>query len=274
MKLRKTTSLTTLLSFILLVCTSAILYISPQGKIAFWADWKILGMGKEEWGALHTNLGILFLVAGILHTLLNWKPIVNYLKNKAQQIKVFTADFNIALILTLFIVLSTILGLPPISGIQHFSEKLKTDAAERYGEPPYGHAEVSPLKSFCKNTGIDLQDAIKQLDAAGLQAVSEGTTLAEIANANHMTPQAVYTIIKPEPPKAGETVEMPLSPGMGFGRKALAGICAQYGLDEEKIISGLKEYGIQAAPETSMKEIAENADMDPHALYDVIRQMQ
>ena len=59
MTLRKTTSLTTLTSFILLLFTSIILYVTPQGKIAFWANWKMLGIGKEEWGALHTNLGFL-----------------------------------------------------------------------------------------------------------------------------------------------------------------------------------------------------------------------
>ena len=35
MSLRKVTSLTTLLSFILLIITSVVLYITPQGKIAF-----------------------------------------------------------------------------------------------------------------------------------------------------------------------------------------------------------------------------------------------
>jgi uncharacterized membrane protein len=72
MKLRKTTSLTTLLSFILLLVTSIIMYVTPQGKIAFWANWEIAGLNKEQWGALHTNLGILFVAAGLVHTVLNW----------------------------------------------------------------------------------------------------------------------------------------------------------------------------------------------------------
>ncbi|MCF7816475.1 MAG: DUF4405 domain-containing protein [Kiritimatiellales bacterium] len=274
MSLRKVTSLTSLLSFVLLTITSIILYITPQGKVAFWANWDCWGLGKEEWGALHTNLGFLFIIAGIIHTVLNWKPIMAYLKNKAKEFKMFTVDFNISLAITLFITVMTLFSLPPVNAIQTFGESLKEKASNKYGEPPYGHAETSPLQSFCKRTGIDLDDALDKLEKAKLKSVSPEATLAEIATANGMTPQQVYSIFQPEPPKEGEVKSMPESPGMGFGRKALAGVCAEYGLDVPSIIDGLKGLGIEAAAETSIKEIAENNNMDPHGLYEVIRQLQ
>jgi hypothetical protein len=274
MTLRKITSLTSLLAFILLITTSIILYITPQGKVAFWADWGLWGLSKEQWGALHTNLGFLFIIAGLIHTLLNWKPIVAYLRNKAKKLSVFTADFNVALGITLVIVLFTFFKLPPVNAIQSFGESLKAAAAEKYGEPPYGHAEASPLQMLCKRTGLDLEKTLDKLEKAQLQAVSAEATLAEIANANGMTPQHVYSIIEPEPPKEGEARPMPESAGMGFGRKALAGICAEYGMDVPTIIDGLKGLGIEAAAESSMKDIAESNNMDPHGLYEVIRQLQ
>ncbi|MBT8042943.1 MAG: DUF4405 domain-containing protein [Pontiella sp.] len=274
MSLRKITSLTTLMSFILLIITSIILYITPQGKIAFWANWDCWGLGKEQWGALHTNLGFLFLIAGIIHTVLNWKPIVAYMKNQAKQLKVFTTDFNISLVITLVITVMTLFSLPPVNAIQTFGESLKEAAAETYGEPPYGHAEASPLQSFCKRTGIELKDAMKKLEQASLKEVSSTATLAEIAAANNMTPQEVYSIFQPKPLQRGETMVMPESPGMGFGRKILADICATYGLKVDEIINGLKGHGINARAEESMKTIAEANDMDPHGLYEVIRQMQ
>ena len=273
MTLRKTTSLTTLLSFILLLITSIILYVTPQGKVAFWANWEMAGLGKEQWGALHTNLGLLFIIAGIIHTVLNWQPIMAYLKNKAKEFKMFTVDFNIALVITLFITLFTLFELPPINAVQEFNHKLKEAAAEEYGEPPYGHAETSPLQSFCKRTGLDLKDSLKKLNKADLEAVSAQATLAEIAKANGMTPQQVYALIKPAPLAAGETKEMPESPGMGFGRKTLESVCEKYGLDQQAIIQGLEGLGIKATAEGAMKEMAEQNDMDPHALYEAIRQL-
>ncbi len=274
MSLRKITSLTTLLSFVLLTVTSIILYITPQGKIAFWASWGCWGLDKEEWGALHTNLGFLFLIAGIIHTVLNWKSIVAYMKNKAKQLKVFTVDFNVSLLITLVITLMTLFNLQPVHSIQTFGESLKEAAAEKYGEPPYGHAEASPLQSFCKRTGIELKEAMRKMEKAHLKGVSETATLADIAQANGMTPQQVYSIFQPDPPKEGETNVMPESAGMGFGRKKLADVCKEYGMNVQGIINGLEGLGIEAMAEQTMKDIAEANDMDPHALYDVLRQLQ
>ena len=198
MSLRKITSLTTLLSFILLIITSVILYITPQGKIAHWANWRCWGIGKEEWGALHTNLGLLFLIAGIIHTVLNWNLIVNYLRNRAKKIKVFTPDFNISLVITLVITVMTLLNLPPINAIQTFNHSLKETAAETYGYPPYGHAENSTLKTFCRRTRTDLETALENLTAEKLQSISADATLSEIADANRLSPQQVYDIIEPD----------------------------------------------------------------------------
>jgi predicted DNA-binding protein YlxM (UPF0122 family) len=273
MSLRKVTSLTTLLAFILLITTSIILYITPQGKIAFWANWSYWGIGKEEWGALHTNLGFLFIIAGLIHTVLNWKPIMAYLKNKAKQFKMFTVDFNIALGITLVITGMTLFRLPPINAIQTFNTSLKDAAAQTYGEPPYGHAEASTLKLFCKRTGLDLKDSIKKLEKKQLTSVAADATLAEMAKANDMTPQQVYDFIKPALAE-GKEKGMPEKPGFGFGRKALTRICAEYGLDLQNTIDGLETLGIEATGEASMKDIAEKNKMEPHTVFEAIRQLQ
>jgi len=46
MKIRKITSLTALVSFVLEVITSVILYIVPQGRVAYWADWHLWGLNN------------------------------------------------------------------------------------------------------------------------------------------------------------------------------------------------------------------------------------
>ena len=273
MTLRKTTSLATLLSFILLLVTSVVLYVAPQGKIAFWADWKIWGLGKEEWGALHTNLGLLFVIAGILHTAVNWNCIVAYLKNKKKEFKMFTADFNVALAITLVVTFFTLFELPPVHAVQVFNHSIKETAAEKYGEPPYGHAESSTLKTFCKRTRTDLKDSVKKLEKADLQSVSVDATLAEIAKANHMTPQQVYALIKSAPAREGKK-GMGAKPGMGFGRKKLSDICDEYGIDTAATVKGLEGLGIEAAPGLSMREIGEKNDMEPRSVFDAIRQLQ
>jgi len=46
LKIRKITSLTAAVAFILMLLTSIILYIAPQGRVAYWADWRLWGLTK------------------------------------------------------------------------------------------------------------------------------------------------------------------------------------------------------------------------------------
>ena len=103
MSLRKITSLTAMLAFGVMLLTSIILYIVPQGRVAYWADWHLWGLDKEQWGAIHINTGILFLLALGLHTYYKWKSIMAYLKNRAKAPKILTPNFNAALVVTLIL---------------------------------------------------------------------------------------------------------------------------------------------------------------------------
>lgn len=155
MSSRKITSMTMFISFLALVLTSVILYIVPHGRVAYWADWHLWGLTKGEWGNLHINLGFLFLFAGLLHMYYNWAPIKAYMKNRAREIKVFTPAFNVALLLTLVVGVGTYYEVPPMSTVINFGESIKDKASEKYGEPPYGHAELSSLKLFSKKQDMD-----------------------------------------------------------------------------------------------------------------------
>jgi hypothetical protein len=129
MKIRKITSLTALVSFLLLILNSVVLYIVPQGRIAYWADWRLLGLTKSEWGNQHIIIGTLFLLAIFFHIYYNWKPIVAYLKNKARQLKIFTREFNIALVLTIICTVGAYIEALPFNWVLDFSESIKTSAA-------------------------------------------------------------------------------------------------------------------------------------------------
>jgi hypothetical protein len=57
--------------------------------------------------------------------------IKNKVKNKAKELKVFTADFNIALVLTLIIAAGTLFNIPPMSTVINFGESIKKTAAKK-----------------------------------------------------------------------------------------------------------------------------------------------
>ncbi len=267
--------MTMFISFILLVLTSIILYIVPQGRIAYWADWHLWGMTKTEWANQHINLGFLFLFAGLLHIYYNWRPITAYMKNRARELKVFTFSFNMAMLLTLVVGVGTYLEIPPMSSVISLGDSIKNTAAEKYGEPPYGHAELSSLKLFSKKQGLDLAQAVELLKKAGIQFSDSKDTLAAIAAENKLSPQDVYQIIKPAVIKkeGGANVNFPETPKPGFGNMTLASMCSEYNLMFQDIRRGLEKKDVKADADMTMKEIAAANGKDPMAVFEAIRSL-
>jgi len=270
MKIRKATSLTVLLTFVLLVLTSVILYIVPHGRVAYWADWHLWGLTKTQWGNIHINLGLLLLLGISLHIYYNWKVIVSYFKDKAKRLKVFTKEFSIALVLTMVFVMGTCLEIPPFIWVVEISESIKDSAAEKYGEPPYGHAELSSLKTLTSRMGFDLAKSVDGLRAAGVKFESEEQTIQEIAKQNKMSPQQVFLAMKPLN-TVGENKKLPLSPPPGLGRRSLADICQEYNLNIPTILRSLTDKNIKAEAEMTIKNIAEQNSISPIDVYEVIK---
>ncbi|MCK5515497.1 MAG: DUF4405 domain-containing protein [Desulfobulbaceae bacterium] len=273
MNIRKVTSMTMFISFILLVLTSIILYIVPQGRVAYWADWHLWGMSKTEWANQHINLGFLFLFAGLLHIYYNWRPITAYMKNKARELKVFTPSFNVAMLLTLVVGFGTYFEIPPMSSVIKLGDVIKDSAAAKYGEPPYGHAELSSLKLFSKKQELDLDQALELLNKAGIQFGDSKDILAAIAAGNKMSPQDIYQIIKPAARKKTDAgaVAFPESPESGFGNMTLAAMCSEYNLMYQVIRRGLEEKNVKVDADMTIKEIAEASGKDPMAVFEDIR---
>jgi len=277
MKIRKITSLTASLAFILMVLTSIVLYIVPQGRVAYWADWRLWGLTKTDWGNIHINLGLLFLIALSLHIYYNWKPLMSYLKNKARRMKVFTPDFNVALVITVASIVGTYFLVPPFNWVMALNDNFKDAGVEKYGEPPYGHAELSSLNTFSKKMNLDLEKSLALLTQAGLAVESGEMTLEKIARKYSVPPQRIYETIKPAQVIAEQQKEekgqLPESPPPGSGNLTLADFCTQFNLNMKLVIRELKTLGISAAAEATLKDIAAKNDTSPIDLYEKIREI-
>jgi len=273
--MRKITSMTLFISFLFLILTSIILYIVPQGRVAYWADWTLWGLSKSEWGNLHINLGFLFLFAGILHMYFNWRLITAYMKNRARELKILTPAFNIALLITVIVGLGTYFEIPPMSSVISLGEAIKDSAAKKYGEPPYGHAELSSLKLFAKKQDLDLNLAIDLLGKKGLTPVKSSDTLADIAAAHKLSPQDIYNVIKLAATDDGkdEKPTFPDSPMSGFGNMTLAEICAEYSLVFPEIRRGLKEKGMDSEAAMTIREIGTANGMEPMTVFEAIHSL-
>jgi hypothetical protein len=269
--------MTMLLSAFVLIINSLVLYVVPEGRVAYWANWTFWGLSKNQWGEQHTTIGFLFILASVVHIYYNWKPIVAYMKNKAREIKIFTGSFNVGLTLTLIFVVGTYFQLPPMSTILEISDNFKVSASKKYGEPPYGHAELSSLKMLASKENLDLQKSMNLLQSAGIGFVDEKQTIKEIAKQNNTTPQQIYLVIKaasPTPAVPADGLNGPEAflnaPKTGWGRRKIGDICEEYQLNLEKVLNGLAAAGIKADREDNLKQIAEANNTSPLQVYEMM----
>lgn len=269
MNLKKITSLTMLTSMLMMTYTGLMLFIAPPGRVANWANWELFGLTKEEYAAIHSAFMVMFIVMTILHIYYNWKPLTSYLKNSAREMVIFTKETVVALSLTVLFFLGTLYEAPPFENFIEFGTDVSDSWIETYGEPPYGHAELSSLKSFARKMGVGLETAEKLLKDQGIAYDSVDQTLKDIGENNNISPEAIYQIISntekgTKKPEVSEKYT-------GLGRKKITEVAQVVGLSTEELIAKLKTIGIDAKPDDRFKEIAEENSLSP---LDIVEKLE
>jgi hypothetical protein len=155
--------------------------------------------------------------------------------------------------------------------ILDLSDHLKVLQAEKYGYPPYGHAEISSLTTFCRRMNLDVNAALTDLQSCGLNVASDRQSLKQIAIGNSITPQNVYDFIRKAQANGDPFAALPPTPPEGTGKVKLSQLCFQYDVPLKAAIQKLARQGIKARGDVTMYQLAETAGMHPVDLYDVLR---
>jgi len=272
------TSLTTLTSFVVMTITGLVLYFVPQGRVAYWVNWKFIGLTKTDWGNIHIISSIVFAATGGFHIYFNWKPLVNYLSGRAADTRKYRRELATATAIALVSVAGAILLFPPFNYVIDFSGYLKQAwvKSEDY-EPPFGHAEEVSLKVFAKKTGIDIERAVRELREKGIRFDSADEKLKDMAAKNSMAPLDIYLLIKKYQarPPAGATILTPEMieerfAGSGIGHRKLSWILKDAGLSEDTVRRRLAGKNIEFRADATLKEIAARHGMTPMDVLKVI----
>ncbi len=293
MKIRRVISLTTFLSFIFLALSGLMLFLSPQGRVAYWAGWTLFGLSKDQYSAVHTTLMVLFLATGIWHIVLNWRPIVGYLKDRSKKIRIFTPESSLALALALAFLAGPLLRFPPFSQFLDAGADIKGYWESTSGSPPWGHAEESRLDAFCRRIVdfqrwegegtmiVNCEEAQVALGAAGMAVEGPTQRIIDIADANGTTPQAVAEIIlsvarpaTPEELAASPAPEEPAGrfahPPSGLGRLTLRGYAQEYGYDLGELLGLLAGRDMEVDPDASLRDAATGLGIDPSGIIEAL----
>lgn len=268
--MKKITSLTLGLSFLIMTYTGIMLFLCPKGKIAYWSDWELLGLTKAQYGDLHITSMIVMLLFGILHIYYNWKPLMHYMQSSAKKITFTKKEFLIAFGLNLFVVVGTLTLIEPFKAYIDFNDYIKNSWEQKLGTPPYGHAEESKLKVLCRKTGIDLEAAKERLKQKGI-SFDENESLKTIAKNNNVSPNDIYSVIKAEKALSGHPKKTQNIPAQ-LGRKTLRELSDLGKINLEKSIELLRSKGLQdTGNESIMKNIADELGLRPIEVYNLIK---
>jgi len=277
-RFRAFTALMMLWSFVLETVSGVVLYIVPPGRIAHWTNWKLWGYTKEQWGAMHTIFGYVFLIFAVLHIYYNWKPILNYIRSKVKAGLRMRTELAASLVITVLVFFATIISLPPFSTVMDIGEKFKNSWEESQNEPFVPHAELMSFDKFVERIGIPEEQALLTLKAAGI-TVREGKTLIkDIAVENGVAPSEIHdllikSLLREEQDKLTEAAEHQPRGG-GFGTKSLEQVAGELNISVEDAINILKSNGITAKKDDLIKKIGGNNGKRPFEIVNLLKDTQ
>jgi hypothetical protein len=258
------TSFFIFLCFVGLLLSGSVLYVAPPGRIANWTHWQ-LGLGKEQWQALHTVFALFFIGAATLHLVFNWKVLWAYLKTRVHTGRSNRREFAVASAAAIAVLALTLAGVPPFSTVMTLGERAKNSWVTAETEPPLPHAEGFTLARLAEVTKQPADAMLASLRQAGITDATPDTTVGALAAAHQLTPQQLYVKLRlPAPPK-GAAVEQ------GLGRKSVAQVCEQLGLDVGEGLRRLAAAGFTTTAEVTMKELANQHGRTPHDLLPIIK---
>ncbi|NOZ73286.1 MAG: DUF4405 domain-containing protein [Chloroflexi bacterium] len=213
-------------SGIIILVSGVILYIAPPGHYAHAVDWRILGLDKGQWEALHTLFSYAAVLFAIIHIVVNWKILVNYLWDRAKHAYRLKREFIIAILLTLLIGVGTIENWPPFSTVMDWGETLSSaweanstgvgeeiihtheSEVDTSVDTSEGHESMAPVMSrgwgrytvaeICQQMDVPVEEALNRLAAYNIEA-DETSRIRTLADVSEYEPSGIVDIILGQP---------------------------------------------------------------------------
>ena len=250
-------------SFIIILISGIILYMSPPGRYANWVNWKILGSTKAGWQSLHTVFSFSFVILSVFHLFtINWKSFLSYLKSKKQSGINKRREFYISTVLMLVFFFGIIYSIPPFKSVMDLGEHLTESWEKIEEEPPIPHAEILTLAELAEQLKLSTVDEItRKLIIHEIKFDNTDQTLQEIALINETTPLEIYTQIAK---KSGAQQQ-----GSGIGRKTIETFAVEVGKNPDEVMKILHENGIKAEIGQTLREIGDNNNIPPKNIFEL-----
>ena len=268
--LRSFTSFSLVISTILMSWSGFILYFAPPGRIANWSGWKLMLFTKAEWQAFHTIFSFMFFILFIIHLFfVNWKAFLTYFRSRIRKGLNRKRELFAAVGISLIFFAGTLGSWIPFGTVMNFGETVKEGWDKKYDSPGIAHMEEFTLVRLATIfRGVSSNDLFTTLRNSSIVIGGKKARLKRIAADNGVTPARLYEILtRKYPPDEG--VYKHEAPA-GIGKMTINMIASRLGKDPSSLILIIRENGVSAGAESTMKSIAGQLGISPHDLYSLL----
>jgi ABC-type Fe3+-siderophore transport system permease subunit len=119
-------------SFIVMAVSGLATLIAPQGRLAESINWRLAGLSRSGWEAVHNATAFAFMGFAIWHIVLHWSVIRNFLIGTPGHKATHRPEALVLAVFVLLIVATAILDWPPASWVVDLNEYFKK---EFWGKP-------------------------------------------------------------------------------------------------------------------------------------------
>lgn len=263
---RAFTTFYVVISFLVISTSGIILYITPPGRVAYWSEWTLFGLTKEQWQAVHTIFTFLFVVAAALHVYFNWKVLVSYVKAKLDEGMKRGRELALSSGLAIIVLVVTLFNAPPASYVITLGEDISNSWVAPQDEPPVPHAELLTLEQFAQKADVAFPTILERLRMNGLTADSTTMLVKNLAAKYNFTPQQLYEKMR------GTGIPKPaaIAEGGGYGRKTVAQIAGQFDVPVTEALARLQQHSIFAEAGSVIRDLASEHNLSPIDLVKLI----
>jgi uncharacterized membrane protein YgcG len=297
---RAMTSVFIACSFLSLLISGSVLFVSPPGRVANWSNWRMIGLTKHEWSGVHTWFAVVFVLVAVFHLIFNLRPLMNYFRDRFTRRLGWRWEWVVALALCIGVFAGAQTRIPPFSSLLNWGEKIKMGWEDTRTAAPLPHAELLSLKDLSTQAKVPYETAVERLEARGFKGIRPEAIAQEIAETNQVSAQRLFEIVQGQRGegrgagghgfgKAGESGTQAEKggshgqgagragfgggggPGGGAGRQTLAQYCASKGILLTNATARLQAKGIKFSADRTLRDIAVDNGYDrPYGIIDIV----
>ena len=267
---RSFTTFLVALSFLMLFISGIVVYATPRGRTANWTGWTFAGLGKHDWGGIHTMSALLFVLIAGLHIFFNWKVLLNYIRSRRSTGFRLKRELAAAALVCSVVFVGTLYDLPPFGSVLAANEAIKDYWEGASSRPPVAHAEDLTLSEFAGQIGVPVEDLAARLRERGVPEVGHGTRVGDVADAAGVTPDVVFQWVSGDAGHEARAVGSTHTGGQGLGRMTIGDFCKAKGIDQERLLEILSERGVVSSHGMTMRQIASRLNVSPHQVASLV----